>query len=102
MSAGIEPLFQPPARLQIMAALAAGDLVEFATLRQIVEASDSVMSKHLSALAEAGFIKLSKAKQDARQRTWASITSPGRRALTSHLAALRAMIETAQAAVAAE
>ena len=69
---------------------------------QIVEASDSVMSKHLSALAEAGFIKLSKAKQDGRQRTWASITSPGRRALTSHLAALRAMIETAQAAVAAE
>ena len=102
MSGAIEPLVQPPARLQIMAALAASDQTDFAILREIVEVSDSVLSKHLSALVEPGFIKLTKAKQDGRQRTWASITSNGKRALANHLAALRAMVEAAQAAVAAE
>lgn len=38
--------------------------IEFATLRDIVDVSDSVRSKHLSALGDAGYAKLSKAKQN--------------------------------------
>lgn len=102
MSGAIEPLFQPPARLQIMAALAATDQAEFATLRDIIDVSDSVLSKHLSTLVDARFVKLTKAKQDGRQRTWASITGTGKKALASHLSALRVLIDTAQAAIAAE
>ena len=78
MMGAIEPLFQPPARLQIMAALAACDEAEFAILRDIVEVSDSVLSKHLSTLVDAGHLKLKKAKMGGRQRTWARITGrPG-------------------------
>ncbi|PZT87410.1 MAG: MarR family transcriptional regulator [Citromicrobium sp.] len=102
MSGKIEPLFQPPARLQIMAALAACDEAEFATMRDVIEVSDSVLSKHLSALSDAGYIRIKKAKLDGRQRTWASITSRGNKALSAHLAALRSMMESARAAVAAE
>ncbi len=74
-----------------MAVLANVQTVEFAALRTTVDVSDSVMSKHLSALAEAGYVRLSKAATDGRQRTWAAITRKGRDAFDKHVAALRAL-----------
>lgn len=91
-----------PARLQIAALLARVDEAEFATIRDIVEVSDSVLSKHLSALGEAGYVTLRKAPQDGRQRTWAALTRVGRKAFAGHMAALHALVADAQAAVAAE
>jgi DNA-binding MarR family transcriptional regulator len=67
-----------------------------------LEVSDSVLSKHLSALGEADYVRLRKAAQDGRQRTWASLTRPGRKAFAAHMAALQALVASAQAAVAAE
>ena len=101
-AAQIDPVLHPPARLQIAAALARVDDIEFATLRDIVEVSDSVLSKHLSALGEAGYVKLSKAKHDGRQRTWAAFTKAGRRAFAQHMKALQALVGAAEQAVAAE
>jgi DNA-binding MarR family transcriptional regulator len=96
MSAGqIDQILHPPARLQIAAALARVDTIEFATLRDILEVSDSVLSKHLSTLADAKYVKLSKAKMGGRQRTWASFTGKGRDAFANHLAALRALADLA-------
>ena len=43
----IDPVLHPPARLQIAAALARVDDIEFALLREIADVSDSVLSKHL-------------------------------------------------------
>jgi DNA-binding MarR family transcriptional regulator len=86
-----DPVIHPPARLQIMAVLATVQDVEFATLRETAGVSDSVLSKHLSALAEAGYVKLRKAAQDGRQRTWASITRVGRAAFRGHVAALQTL-----------
>lgn len=103
MSAGrLHAALHAPARLQIAALLARVDEAEFATIRDIVEVSDSVLSKHLSALGEAGYVRLRKAAQDGRQRTWASLTRPGRKAFADHMAALQALVARAQAAVAAE
>ena len=96
----IDPVLHPPARLQIAAALARVDDIEFATLRDIIGVSDSVLSKHLSALAEAGYVKLTKAKAEGRQRTWASFTRTGGKAFAEHLAALRALVESAGEAAA--
>lgn len=101
-AAGIDPLLHAPARLQIAAVLARVDDVEFATLRDIVQVSDSVLSKHLSALSDAGYVKLTKAKQDGRQRTWVSFTAKGRKAFAAHMQALRALVESAEQAIAAE
>jgi DNA-binding transcriptional ArsR family regulator len=86
-----DPIIHPPARLQIMAVLAAVQDAEFAMLRETADVSDSVLSKHLSALSEAGYVKLRKAAQDGRQRTWASMTRPGRAAFRGHVAALQAL-----------
>lgn len=100
--AGFDATLHPPARLQIAALLARVDEAEFATIRDIVEVSDSVLSKHLAALVEAGYVKLRKAAQDGRQRTWVSLSRSGQSAFAAHVAALQALVSGAQAAVAAE
>lgn len=97
-----DPVIHPPARLQIMAVLATVQDAEFATLRKTADISDSVLSKHLSALAEAGYVRLRKAAQDGRQRTWASITRTGRAAFRGHVAALQALAGVASEAGEAE
>jgi DNA-binding MarR family transcriptional regulator len=91
---GFDAVLHPPARLQIAAVLAQAQQAEFALLKQITGASDSVMSKHLSALADAGYVSLRKAAADGRQRTWASLTSNGRKAFRRHVAALETLAST--------
>ena len=89
---GFEPLLQAAARLQVMAVLVQVQEAEFARLKELTSTSDSVMSKHLSALADAGLIKLTKATADGRQRTWASVTRTGRRIFHHHVAALQRIV----------
>lgn len=89
---GIDLVLHPPSRLQIAALLAKVSEMEFAKVRELTQVSDSVLSKHLSALAEAGYVRLRKASADGRQRTWASLTTAGRRALDRHVAALRELV----------
>jgi len=85
----LDMVLHPPARLQIAAVLAKVNEAEFARLKDVTEVSDSVLSKHLSALGEAGYVKLRKGTIDGRQRTWVSLTGAGRTAFEGHLAALQ-------------
>jgi DNA-binding MarR family transcriptional regulator len=94
---GFDAVLHPPARLQIAAVLAQAQEAEFALLKNITGASDSVMSKHLSALADAGYVTLRKAAADGRQRTWARLTSAGRAAFRRHVSALEALTASARA-----
>lgn len=87
----LDPIIHPPARLQIMGVLGNVSEIAFDKLREIVGVSDSVLSKHLAALAEADYIHLKKAPLDGRQRTWVQRTGSGRRAFEGHVAALRAL-----------
>ncbi len=96
---GIDMLLHAPARLQIAALLAKVTEMEFAKLRELLKVSDSVLSKHLAALSDAGYVALRKAAESGRQRTWASLTRSGTRALDRHVAALRAIVAHLPAAV---
>jgi len=98
----LDATWHAPVRLQIAGVLANVREAEFARLRDIAQVSDSVLSKHLSALAEAGYVKLRKGALDGRQRTWVSFTAEGRRAFAAHMGALRALVESAEQAIAAE
>ena len=91
MDGGFDPVIHAPARLQIMAVLAGVRDAEFSLLRETVQVSDSVLSKHLSQLAEDGYVHLRKAAQAGRQRTWASLTGAGRKAFVAHVKALQAL-----------
>lgn len=103
MSAAIDPVLHAPARLQIAAVLGRVSEAEFATLKDVTGVADSVLSKHLSALGETGYVKLRKAARDGRQRTWASLTAKGRKAFAGHMAALHELAAAAEAAaIAAE
>lgn len=88
---GFDAVLHPPARLQIAAVLAQAQDAEFALLKDVTGASDSVMSKHLSAMAEAGYVHLRKATTGGRQRTWASLTGSGRTAFRHHVKALETL-----------
>lgn len=93
--AALDPVIHPPARLQIAALLAAVTDAEFATLRETVGVSDSLLSKHLAALVDAGYVKLRKATLGGRQRTWASLTRDGRQAFAAHIKALQVLASVA-------
>jgi DNA-binding MarR family transcriptional regulator len=85
-------LIHAPARLQAMTTLSAVSEAEFATLRTVLEVSDSVLSKHLSALAEAGYVRLRKGVMAGRRTTWIALTAKGRNALRLQVAELRRLI----------
>ena len=52
----LDPVIHPAHRLKICAALLDATEVEFATLREVVGVSDSVLSKQLAALAAVGYV----------------------------------------------
>lgn len=91
--ARLDPLIHPPARLQVVTTLSAVSEAEFATLRAALQVSDSVLSKHVSALADAGYVRSRKGVQAGRRTTWIALTSAGREALREHVAALRQLID---------
>ena len=91
--AKLDPLIHAPARLQVVTTLSAVSEAEFTTLRAALEVSDSVLSKHIAALADAGYVRSRKAARAGRRTTWIALTSAGREALREHVAALRELID---------
>ena len=83
-----DPVIHAPGRLQICALLAAVDQAEFATVRDAIGVSDSVMSKHLKLLEDAGYVSLTKSPFNGRSRTWLALTAAGRKAFAAHVAEL--------------
>lgn len=89
----IDPQIHPPARLQLMTMLTAVSEAEFVTLREALGVSDSVLSKHVSALAAVGYVGSRKGTHAGRRTTWVTLTPRGRKSLHAHVAALRALID---------
>ncbi|MBV8955733.1 MAG: transcriptional regulator [Solirubrobacterales bacterium] len=100
--AAFDELIHAPLRLQICAMLSPVRWLPFSDLRDSLEVSDSVLSKHLSALAEAGYVEVSRVRADSRSRRQVTLTKPGRTALRGHLAALQAIAAATEPATAAE
>lgn len=84
---------QAPARLKLMSMLSAVSELEFATLREALQVSDSVLSKHVSALSDVGYVKSRKGNHEGRRTTWIGTTAKGRTVLAAHVAALRQIID---------
>jgi DNA-binding MarR family transcriptional regulator len=89
----VEPHFDAvvhaPPRLQVCGLLAAVDWMEFAAVRDALGVSDSVLSKHVKHLEEAGYVRTRKATITSRVRTSLSLTPAGRQAFAAHVAELR-------------
>ena len=91
--AELDPLIHAPARLQLVTSLSAVSEAEFSTVRDALDVSDSVMSKHVSALTDAGYVHIRKGSRAGRRTTWIGLTPAGRKALRDHVAALRRLID---------
>jgi DNA-binding MarR family transcriptional regulator len=100
--AAFDELIHAPLRLQICAMLSPVRWLPFSDMRDSLGISDSVLSKHLSALAGAGYVDVSRIRADSRSWRQVTLTKPGRTALRGHLAALRAIAAAAEPAVAEE
>ncbi len=84
----LDEVIHAPVRFSIMATLVAVDRAEFAFVRDTVEISDSVLSKQVSVLEQAGYVKVKKGYVGKRPRTWLSLSPAGRTAYAAHLAVL--------------
>ncbi|MFE5483133.1 winged helix-turn-helix domain-containing protein [Streptomyces sp. NPDC056527] len=87
----LEPLLTSPVRLSVVAALAPLDKAEFAFVRDLVEVTDSALSKQVAALEEGGLVSVDKGRVGRRPRTWLALTADGRAVYRRHLDALRAI-----------
>jgi DNA-binding MarR family transcriptional regulator len=94
----LDPIIHPPTRLQIAAMLAAVNEAEFALVRETTGVSDSVLSKHVRAMEEAGYLRVRKAPAGGKTRTWLALTQAGRDAFARHVKALQALAAAAAAA----
>ncbi|MBZ2195303.1 transcriptional regulator [Occultella gossypii] len=91
MTPALDPVIHPIQRLRICALLDPVTEEEFAALRDLLETSDSALSKQLSALAGAGYASQRRATRGGRSRVWVQLTPAGRRAFHGHVAALTAL-----------
>jgi len=81
-----------PNRLQICSILSTSAELEFRLIKEQLDVSDSVLSKHLKVLEDAGYVRLKKRSEFGRPRTWISLTSNGRKAFEEHLESLKAIV----------
>ena len=90
--ARFDEIIHAPKRLQICAFLMPLQDAEFQVIRDELEVSDSVLSKHLKQLDTAGYVEFRKSAVNGRQRMWASLTKRGRQAFAGHVKELQRLI----------
>jgi DNA-binding MarR family transcriptional regulator len=91
-----DELIHPSTRLSIVALLASADWIDFAFVRDRLGLSDSALSKQFATLEEAGYIVIERPVSDRRRRVRVRLTPTGRDAFDGHVAALRAVIASAE------
>ncbi|RFU41016.1 transcriptional regulator [Actinomadura logoneensis] len=88
----LDPVIHAPVRLQIVSLLATASEAEFSFVRDNLEVSDSVLSKHASALETAGYVHIRKGHVGKRPRTWLKLTDQGRAAFREYVATLQRIV----------
>lgn len=78
-----------PVRFSLAAALAQTEEIDFATLRNHLQVTDSVLSKQATVLESAGYVRIRKGYIGKRPRTWLKLTKEGERVWRNHIAALQ-------------
>ena len=91
----LDPLIHVPARLQIMAALAAlpeGDALSFTRLQDMIGLTPGNLITHLRKLEDAGYLTSDKTGSGPASRTSLNLTSRGRAALDAYTDTLRGLL----------
>lgn len=94
-TAELDPVIHVPARLRIVATLAAlpeGDNLSFTRLQEMIGLTPGNLITHLRKLEDAGYVVTEKTGNGAASRTTAALTQQGRTALDSYSAAIRNLL----------
>jgi len=95
--ATLNEVIHQPARLRIMAVLAAISperQVTFGFLKAACDLTDGNLGAHLRRLEEAGYITIVKTFVRQKPQTYVQITEAGRAAFEEHRTALQAILES--------
>jgi DNA-binding MarR family transcriptional regulator len=96
--ARVNPVIHQPIRLGILTAACESKKIDFVSVRELLGVTDGNLSRHLSTLEAAGYIRLEKTFAGRKPRTWILATSAGRAALKAEIDALREIVAAADAA----
>ena len=91
----LDPLIHVPARLRIVATLAAlsdGDTLSFTRLQDLTALTPGNLITHLRKLEDAGYIRSDKSGTGRASLTSVALTHRGRTALDGYTAALRDLL----------
>jgi DNA-binding MarR family transcriptional regulator len=91
----LDPLIHVPARLRIVATLAAlptGDALSFTRLQDMIGLTPGNLITHLRKLEDAGYLMTEKTGNGPASRTSVALTLQGRAALDAYTAALREVL----------
>jgi DNA-binding MarR family transcriptional regulator len=91
--ANLDRVVHSPARMMILAYLAAVDSVDFIFLMNQVNLTRGNLSSHLNTLVEAGYVDIQKEFVDKMPRTLIRLTSAGREAIQAYREQMRMVID---------
>jgi DNA-binding MarR family transcriptional regulator len=77
-----------PVRFCLLAALNSVDSADYQTLKDALDVSYTLLSKHIALLEDAGYVRVHKEFSGRTPRTVLALTTPGRDAFRAHLTAL--------------
>ena len=92
----LDPLIHAPARLRIVATLAAlpeGDALSFTRLQEMIELTPGNLITHLRKLEEADYVSTEKTGTGPASRTSVALTHRGRAALEAYTEMLRGLLD---------
>ena len=91
----LDPLIHVPARLRIMATLAAlpdGDTLSFTRLQDMIGLTPGNLITHLRKLEDAGYLASEKTGSGVASKTTVALTGQGRAALDAYARTLRDLL----------
>ena len=92
----LDPVIHAPARLRIVATLAAlpgGDTLSFSRLQDMLDLTPGNLITHLRKLEDAGYLTSEKTGNGTASRTSIALTGQGRAALDAYTTALRGLLD---------
>jgi DNA-binding HxlR family transcriptional regulator len=85
--------FESRVRLYIMSALAANDMLDFNSLKELLDVTDGNLASNLKVLEKEAFIDVKKSFVGKKPNTRYFMTKKGKKAFADHLKALEKLIK---------
>ncbi|MEL7978279.1 transcriptional regulator [Isoptericola sp. F-RaC21] len=98
MADALDPVIHAPARLRVVATLAAldtGDELSFPRLQKLLDMTAGNLSTHLRKLEDAGYVRVTKTHEGRTPATYLALTPTGRRAFEDYQEALSGLLRGA-------